>query len=296
MRFEQLRIGLLTAGMTIGLAGMTYAQGAAPAPAAGEQPKTETKPAEGDAAPAAGAERGREGRGRRGEGRGANPARMLQRMQESFNDLNLSDEQKTKIQAIVDTAKPQLEALARETESLEPRQRAKKMRETVQPVREELMSVLDETQRQKLREKMEAARAAGGGGGPGGPGGLPMLQNLKANLEQLGLRENQKKQVDALIADTEKQFAAIRAEAGQGNAGGEARAKFREVMQANRKRLNEILTPEQQQKLRDLSPRRGQGAGGKGRPPERAGNAPEGTGNAPEGAGNTPEGEQREPL
>lgn len=287
MRFEQLRIGLLTAGITIGFAGMTHAQDAAPAPAAGEQPKTEAKPAEGDAAPAAGAERGREGRGRRGEGRGANPARMLQRMQESFNDLNLSDEQKTKIQAIVDKAKPQLEALAKETESLEPRQRAKKMRETVQPVREELMSVLDETQRQKLREKMEVARAAGGGGG--GPGGLPMLQNLKANLEQLGLSEDQKKQVDALIADTEKQFAAIRAEAGQGNAGGEARAKFREVMQANRKRLNEILTPEQQRKLRDLSPRRGQGAGGKGRPPE-------GAGNAPEGAGNAPEGEQREPL
>ena len=285
MRFEQLRIGLLAAGIMFGVAGVTYAQDAAPAPAAGEQPKTdEAKPAEGNATPAAGAEQD-ERRGRRGEGRGGNPARMLQRMQESFGDLNLSDEQKSKVQAIIDKAKPQLEALAKETASLEPRERATKMREAVQPVREELMSVLDETQRQKLREKMEAARAAGGGGG-GGRGGLPMLQNLKANLEQLGLSEDQKKQVDALIADTEKQFAAIRAEAGgQGNAGapgGEARAKFREVMQANRKKLNEILTPEQQQKLRELSPRRGQGAGGNGRPPE--------------GAGNAPEGAQREPL
>lgn len=289
---KQFGIRLLTAGLTFGLAGLAYAQDAAP-PATGEPPKTaeaetaeaetaEAKPDGADAKPAAaGGERRREGRPSRGEFRRADPQRMLQRMQESFNDLNLSDEQKMKIQAIVDKAKPQLEALVKETEGAEPRERATKLREAAQPVREELMAVLDETQRQKFRERMEAARAAGGGG----RGGTPMLQTLKENLGKLGLTDEQKTQVDALIADSEKQFAAIRAETGQGGPNPEARAKFRELMQANRKKLNEILTPEQQQKLRELSPQRRRGDG-QGRRPGGAGD-----GNAP-----APDGAPREPL
>jgi Spy/CpxP family protein refolding chaperone len=271
-------ITLFSAGLTFGLAGMTFAQDAAPA--AAEQPKSEAAPAEGDAAPAAaGGGQRPEGQGRRGEGRrGGDPVRILQRMQASFDDLNLSEEQKAKVQAIVDKAKPQLEAAVKEAEGKEPRERATKLREATQPVRDELMSVLDETQRQKLRERMEAARAAGGGGGRAG---APMLQALKANLYQLVLNDDQKKQLETLIADTEKQFAAIRA-GGQGNANGETRAKFRELMQANRKKINEILTPEQRQKLRELMPRRG--GEGNGRRPGGAGDA------AP------PQEPQREPL
>src|SRR5688500_2562984 len=141
MRFEkQLGIRLLAAGLTFGMAGLAFAQDAAPPAAAGEQPKTEAKPDDAQAAPAAAQEQGRQRRAgaNGGEFRRMDPARMLQRMRESFNDLNLSEEQKTKVQAVMDKAKPQLEALAKETESLEPRERATKMREAVQPIREEM--------------------------------------------------------------------------------------------------------------------------------------------------------------
>jgi len=284
---RQLGIGLLSVGLSLGSAGPARAQDAPPAdeqgksadaqPAADAQPPAEAQPAAepqpaadaqpaADGQPAAGAQEGRRGReSRDGARRGMDPQRMLERMQASFGDLNLSDEQKTKIQAIVDKAKPQLEAAVKETQGQQPRERMAKFRETMQPIREEIMGVLDETQRQRLREKTQSDRAARGERRGGGP---PTIERLKETLAKLELNDDQKKQVDALLVDAEKQFAAIRAEADKAppaaGTGGEARAKFGELMQSNRRRLNEILTPEQQQKLRELSPRRAGGRGERG--------------------------------
>ena len=265
MRFHhRLGGGLLTVGLCLAWAGAAPAQDA-PAPTA-EQPKAgdaATPSSQDDAKPAADAPAGREARRGEGRGRRMDPQRMLDRMVASFAELNLSDEQKAKVREIVDKAKPKLEALAKETEGKEPGERMAKVREVAQPIREELMGVLDETQRQRLRERMEAVRQP-----RGGRGGPQMIERMRENFGKLDLSNEQKKQVEALLSETEKQIAAIRDEAAKapaaaGGAGGETRAKFRELMQANRKRLNEILTPEQRQKLREMTPRRdGGGAPG----------------------------------
>ena len=269
MRFHQrLGGGLLTVGLCLGWAGAAPAQDA-PTPAA-EQPKSgdaATASSQDEAKPAADAPAGREARRGEGRGRRMDPQRMLDRMVASFAELNLSDEQKAKVREIVDKAKPKLEALAKETEGKEPGERMAKVREVAEPIREELMGVLDETQRQRLRERMEAVRQP-----RGGRGGPQMIERMRENFGKLDLSDEQKKQVEALLSETEKQIAAIRAEAAKapatGGAGSETRAKFRELMQANRKRLNEILTPEQRQKLREMTPRRdGGGAPGGGDAP-----------------------------
>ena len=172
------------------------------------------------------------------------------------------------MKAIVEKAKPKLDALAKEVEGKEPRERMTKAREAMQPIREELMAVLDETQRQKLRELNQSRQNRGGGERAGGPA---MLGRMREAMGKLDLNDEQKKQVDALMAETEKQFADIRA-AGGGQGGPEARGKYRELMQSTRKRLNEILTAEQQAELREMMPRRdspgrpNNGAAGQGEP------------------------------
>ena len=263
-RQHALRIGLLSVGLALGWTGMATAQDA-DAPAGDQaKPAAEAQPG----APAAGqpAEQGRRGEGRGQGRRQIDPGRMLERVQASFAELNLSDEQKAKVKDIVDQAKPKLEAVMKEMEGKEPRERMAKIRETVQPVREALMAVLDETQRQKLRELTRSAREARGNRA----GGPAIFQRMKDALAKLNLTDEQKQKLEPLLAETEKQFTAIRAEAAQAPAGGEIRAKYRELMQTYRKGLNEILTEEQRAKLREMAPRPdgqgGQPGGGQGAP------------------------------
>lgn len=275
-----LSIGLLSVGLSLGWTGAAGAQDANSPGSDQAKPAAEAQPG----APAAGrpAEQGRRGQGRGQGRRQMDPARMLERVQASFGELNLSDEQKTRVKDIVDKAKPKLDAVVKETEGKEPRERMTKIRETIQPVREELMAVLDETQRQKLRELTQARE-----GRSNRAGGPAMFQRMKDAVAKLDLTDEQKKKLEPLLAETEKQFTAIRAEAAQaqgGAGGGEIRAKYRELMQTYRKGLNEILTEEQRAKLRELTPRR-DGQGGR----------PGGGGGGQGGAGAT-DGAPREPL
>lgn len=127
-------------------------------------------PADRPAPPGEPRQQGPEGRGPgdRGARPQFDPKQMLDRMQEHWNStLNLSDEQKTKIKGIVEKAKTDIDAALKAGEGEEPRERFGRVRELMQPVREQLMDVLDQTQRDKLRE------SRGEFFGPGGPGPRP---------------------------------------------------------------------------------------------------------------------------
>ncbi len=311
-RWNQLGIGVLAAGLACGWAGLAFGADEKQPPA-GERPRPEGR--EGGGA-AGGAERG----GQRPE-----PGRMLDRMREMYNEkLNLSDEQKKKVDAIIDKAKTDLEAAMKDTKDLEPRERGEKMRGVMGSVRESLMDVLDSTQQEKLREEMKKqfgdrrpggpdgpgfggppkdgekpegrdgkrgpdGRGEGRPGRPGGPDGPPrggprdpgaMIGHLRDSLSKVGLNDEQKKKVEALLTESEKKMSDLQTEAEKQAA--ETRGKFREAMQSQRAKLDEILTSEQKEKLKELMPPRPEGRG-EGRGPEGRGG--EGRGRGPRGGG-----------
>jgi Spy/CpxP family protein refolding chaperone len=295
MRFEKRRfgIGLLSAGLALGTVGFAFG---------------EDKPATGggDTPPPAGERQNRpEGRPEGGpDGRRMEPGRMLDRIQEVYGRLNLSEEQKTKVKSIVDGAKKDVAAAMKEVEGKEPRERMEKMREVLQPVREKLMDVLDETQREKLREEFRNAGGPGGGrfggpqaegqppreasdrpdgarrgrGGPDGAGGPDgqrrqrdpgeAIKRLRDNLPELKLSDEQKQKVDSLLSETEKKLTDLRTEAEK--QAQETRTKFREAFESNKQKLDSILTDEQKKKLEELLPAP-RGGGGDG---ERRGDRP----------------------
>ena len=164
----------------------------------------------------------------------------------------------------------------------------------MQPIREKLMDVLDETQREKLREEFRTA----GGGREGGPGGRPNAaapgepgdrpreaadrpdgqRRGRGGPDGAGGPDGQRRQRDpgdairALrdnlpelkLSDEQKQKVdALLSETEKKVAdlraeaekqAQEARTKFREAFDSNKQKLDSILTDEQKKKLEELLP------------------------------------------
>ena len=261
-----LRSSLVIGALSLGLAAVpstTRAQDAA---------KTDDANKQDSAQPAAGAQQGQgQGQGRRGRGGAGgggfggafgarNPAQAVERSREDTSALTLRDEQKTKLEAIYKEAADQAKSLETETQSLEPRERAQKVMPFMRDLREKVNGVLDEQQRQTLR-KNQATRAA-----------KQTTERMKQNLGQLNLTSEQQTKVDAVLADSEKKMIEAAAQAGD-NAGGVggpgggrgAGGGAFGVMRETRDKINEILTPEQQAKFRELAPQGGRGGGQGGR-------------------------------
>jgi hypothetical protein len=253
-----LRRGLFAGALALGLAavpGTVRAQDAA---------KTDDANKQDSAQPAAGAQQG-QNQGRRGRpggpggpgGFGArNPAQAVDRMREDTSALKLRDDQKAKLDAVYKEASEQAKSLETETQSLEPRERAQKVMPFMRDLREKVNGVLDDGQRQELR-RSQATRMS-----------KQMSERMKENLGQLNLTPDQQKKVDAVLADMEKKAAEAAAQGGDaagagGQGGGRGGAAFG-LMRETRDKINEILTPEQQQKFQELAPAGGRGQGGAG--------------------------------
>jgi len=160
---------------------------------------------------------GRTGEGRPGEGRPGPDARqpgrmdpeaMLQRVETVLAELDLSAEQKTKVDQAVATAK---KSLAAQKES-EARQRMQASMEALGDLRRDVESTLTEDQKRQFAEKMPArggrpGNAPGGPGGPGGPDarGAALNNALTAALEKADLTADQKAKVkEAFFAEMQK--------------------------------------------------------------------------------------------
>jgi Spy/CpxP family protein refolding chaperone len=106
----------------------------------------------------------------------------------------------------------------------------------------------------------------GGPGGPGGPGGrggfnmdpAQMAARDEQTATALGLNDDQKAKFLAIRAETRKQQAALSQD--------ERQTRGRELRQAERDKINAILTPEQQTKYDQMRPRGGRGGGPGGWP------------------------------
>ena len=99
-------------------------------------------------------------------------------------------------------------------------------------------------------------------GGPGGPGGARRMDpeaRLKFMTEQLGLDADQQAKIKAIYEKSATKIKELRAK-GFENLTEADRTAMRDMITAQFEEVATILTPEQQQKLKDLRPMgRGQG-------------------------------------
>jgi len=199
-----------------------------------------------------------------------NPTQAVETMQKQVNELKLADDQKTKLDAIFKEAETQAKTVASESESLQGRERAQKVMGFTRDLREKVNGVLTEEQRQTLRKNQATLMAK------------QMVENYHRRLGELDLTADQKTKVDAVLADAEKKATEAAAQAqpadGQGQGGGRG-GPMAEVMRDTREKINQILTPEQQQKLQASGPGGGRGQGGGRRGGQGGAGAGAGNGN-----------------
>lgn len=86
-------------------------------------------------------------------------------------------------------------------------------------------------------------------------GGDGLLQRLKENVDKLGLTDDQKKELERIAADARDKARQIFADAGGDR--DKVRQQMGDVMRDSFQQIREILTPEQQRKLRDIMEQRG---------------------------------------
>ena len=208
---------------------------------------------------------GREGPGvKAGERRmGPPPGQIVDEFRKIAKDLNLTDEQKTKLEAALKTAVEEFKAL-REDDSIDPKDRRTRSEEIFGTMRKDVGAVLTEEQRATLKKKMSELRPGGGprraGEGPGPttrPG--PLGERLRQNLAKLDLNDDQKKKTEAILADAKKQVDELREGLMSGDE--QAREQVGGIMGDVRRQIGEILTQEQRDKLAEMMPPPGEGQG-----------------------------------
>ena len=208
-------------------------------------------------------------RGPGGPGQQQQPGQAIENLRGFLKDLNLSEEQKTKVEAALQTAAEDFRELRGEAQSMEPRERREQVESILDTLRREVNGALDEQQRQALRKKMEQFRPAGGqrpGGEGTGPATRPgpLLEQLRGNLAKLDLSDDQKKKIEAVFADVREQMGELREALGAGDEA--AREKLGQIGMDVHRQLREILTEDQARELREMMPpppgRGGDGAQG----------------------------------
>jgi Spy/CpxP family protein refolding chaperone len=197
-----------------------------------------------------------------GPGGPRDPGQMLKMQRQRLEELNLNDDQKKKLDEIYASAEGDFKKALEETRDASPQERREKIGPILFGVREKVMGVLTDEQKQKFREM---GPGFGGRGGPGGPGGMNQVGRLRENLDKLDLTAEQKPKVAAVLDDAQKKGDALRAEMENGNADRQQLMdKGMQIRDEVRTKLDEILTPEQKEKLRGIMQQEGPGPGGPG--------------------------------
>jgi peroxiredoxin len=215
---------------------------------------------------------------------------LFERMADLASDLKLSAEQKSQVGQILARAREDFGAMRDDLEKMDPRDRMEHVRDLFTAMQGDIAKQLNPEQAKAFEQKVDAMREqlrnrlrreagagagakAGAGAGatsqpesnqttarvrPGGAEGPRggALQRLKDSLDKIELSPEQKARIEQLWGDLKTKADAIRQQAS--GAGADVREKVRDLMQDSRARLREILTPAQQQKLRELL---GAGAG-----------------------------------
>ncbi|HEY7118291.1 MAG TPA: hypothetical protein VH475_17010 [Tepidisphaeraceae bacterium] len=216
------------------------------------------------AARAAGAQ-GRGGpAGAAGGAGGPRFAAVADRIKEAVGSLGLSNEQRPKVDAVVADLEKKLEELRAAGPGPETRQKVVALRADAL---KQLRSILTDEQRAKFQEAIRQPPQGAGGAAAAGPRIQAVLQNVQAKLAELNLTDDQKVKVRSAFEETRRKFQELRPQLQGGPPSPELREKIRTTLEDFRKQLDDILTPEQREKIRDAIPGGPQGRpGGAGRP------------------------------
>jgi len=187
------------------------------------------------------------------------PQTLLGRIRPHLDELNLTPDQKTKVDALFAKAGEDLKAAMAEgvTDVSERRQ---KVMQILGDLKEQVAAVLDADQKEKLQTILAAIRpaqsgAAAGGAAAGGAapaGGGAKLAQLGEALGQLDLSPEQKTKVLAVMEDLKTKVADLRIQAQAGAGAADIREKYKVIADEAKQKLTDLLTPDQQAKLHEL--------------------------------------------
>jgi len=204
--------------------------------------------------------------GNRGQGQGQGQGRpmgpqMLDRLHNTVNELKLTDEQKPKIDEIFSKAKDDLEKMQPELQDLPMQERGAKVREFTQKLNSDIKAVLTDEQKAEFDKKLAEMQNQRGGGQGQGQGRGGQMGRLREAVESVGLTDEQKPKVEAILKDVEDKTQQARQES-QGDRQA-MQEKTRAIATDAMAQLAQVLTPEQQEKLREtMRAARGGGQGG----------------------------------
>lgn len=212
---------------------------------------------------------------RRGQGGGIgggggfarNPTQAVEQYQTQVNELNLTADQKTSLEAIFKESGEEAKTLAAEVESLQGRERAEKLMPFQRELREKVNGVLTEEQRQTLRKNAATRQAK------------QMTERYRRAMADLNLSDDQKSKVDAILADTEKKIGEAAAQGGAteggivATPGGQRGIRaafgepFGEIKRDTGEKVTALLNDDQKTKFEEAMRARGGGGqdGGRGR-------------------------------
>jgi Spy/CpxP family protein refolding chaperone len=190
----------------------------------------------------------------RGDDGGPRGGMLVERTRRVLDDLDLTDEQKQKLDAVFQQARDDFQAMRGDLETLAPPERRQKMQDFFQSLRDKVSAELTDSQRQELGQKMEEVRQRlrdAGAAAATQPGVLVdrISDRIQDALKQIDLSDEQKTQVATLMDDTKTRLKAVREKAEA--AGEQARHEFRQIVDEARNQLQSILTPEQQEQLKE---------------------------------------------
>jgi Spy/CpxP family protein refolding chaperone len=229
-------LGCITAAVLIGT-GVTLAQ-PGPGGPQGERPRDAQRDGLGRDA------QGRSERGPAGErGQMRGP---VQGMMQAIRDLDLSDDQRQAVRAIMEDARGELRQLADDTVNLDPAARAQTMQAAFAQVRKDIEAELTAEQLSKFTQSMTEFERANQRRNQPGQGQID--ERLREALGELNLTDEQKIRVDQTLADTRAKVEALRADVQQTDPQ-VLREQARTIMQETREKIAEILTAEQRAQM-----------------------------------------------
>ncbi|HEX4055966.1 MAG TPA: deiodinase-like protein [Tepidisphaeraceae bacterium] len=175
-------------------------------------------------------------------GHRSGPLFIVERLRRAVSQLDLTDEQKTKVNEIFDQASQQAQELSQSLENISPSERYQKMGAFVRGLRQQLAAVLTDAQLSVLRRSLGPGPTSRPGGGDFPGGG--MLENFQQAVAKLDLSPDQQQQIKEIMESFLQKARALR-----DNAGDDVQAQMQKLRQNLRNKLQSILTSDQMQTL-----------------------------------------------
>jgi len=167
------------------------------------------------------------------------PGNLIEQVHKILSELNLSDDQNTKINAILTQA--QADANQIRQQETDPQQRRDKMLDLMDGTKDKIEAELSADQKAEFETKLDDLRKVGA------QMMTKRLEQLRKAVGELDLDADQKTKVDALMSDVSQKLEAMKDVKNMRD----RMQQFQQIMQNTREQMQTILTPDQLQSLRE---------------------------------------------